>query len=79
MFWVVFEVTVGSSNFLRRFHPKVLKGLSGFNAESMHSPPNTGDCVQEVPEHTNVLLGPQSSRRTSTDSPGLKLDKNFAA
>ena len=31
MFWVVFEVTVGSSNFPRRFHPKVSKGLSGFN------------------------------------------------
>ena len=29
--WVVFEVTVGSSNFPRRFHPKVSKGLSGFN------------------------------------------------
>ena len=32
MCWVVFEVTVGSSNFPRRFHPKVSKGLSGFNA-----------------------------------------------
>ena len=31
MCWVVFEVTVGSSNFPRRFHPKVSKGLSGFN------------------------------------------------
>ena len=29
----VFEVTVGSSNFPRRFHPKVSKGLSGFNEE----------------------------------------------
>ena len=35
MFWVVFEVTVGSSNFLRRFHPKVLTGLSGFNGVSL--------------------------------------------
>ena len=32
----MFEVTVGSSNFPRRFHPKVLKGLSGFNALSHH-------------------------------------------
>ena len=32
MCWFVFEVTVGSSNFPRRFHPKVSKGLSGFNA-----------------------------------------------
>ena len=31
MCWVVCEVTVGSSNFPRRFHPKVSKGLSGFN------------------------------------------------
>ena len=30
--WVVFGVTVGSSNFPRRFHPKVSKGPSGFNA-----------------------------------------------
>ena len=35
MFWVVFEVTVGSSNFPRRFHPKVLKGLSGFNVNTI--------------------------------------------
>ena len=27
----MFEVTVGSSKFPRRFHPKVSKGLSGFN------------------------------------------------
>ena len=35
MFWVVFEVTVGSSNFPRRFHPKVSKGLSGFNVQNL--------------------------------------------
>ena len=33
MCWVVFEVTVGSSNFPRRFHPKVFEGLSGFNGK----------------------------------------------
>ena len=32
----MFEVTVGSSNFLRRFHPKVLKGLSGFNVKCQY-------------------------------------------
>ena len=31
MCWVVFGVAVGISNFLRRFHPKVSKGLLGFN------------------------------------------------
>ena len=38
MCWVVLEVTVGSSNFPRRLHPKVLKGLSGFNAWQATSP-----------------------------------------
>ena len=32
----MFEVTVGSSNFPRRFHPKVSKGLSGFNDKSSY-------------------------------------------
>ena len=33
--WVVFGVTVGSSNFPRRFHPKVFKGPSGFNVKGL--------------------------------------------
>ena len=44
MCWVVFEVTVGSSNFPRRFHPKVSKGLSGFNEGGLEEPSQGGRC-----------------------------------
>ena len=64
MCWVVFGVIVGSSNFPRRFHPKVFKGPSGFNGRTPgHSKVNFQEDASCVGMFGLCVLPPVAMRR----------------
>ena len=69
MCWVVFEVTVGSSNFPRRFHPKVFKGLSGFNEHPSGQLPSPRTSVKM----TTGSKRPKQSHHQGVDEPSISM------